>query len=116
MIRASISCIPITPLLVGSPISASAADLTVAEQAAKLKASRKIKVELISGEVLKGRMGLVTADRFTLESGGAVPMVVRVVRYDEARSVKPDGLTRGEKWAIFGIVWVVAGVVGKLTT
>jgi len=115
MIRASIACILIALLTVGA-VSASAADLTIVQQATKLKTGRKIKVALKSGESLKGRMGLVMADQFTVESGGMAPVAVRVVRFDEARSVKPDGLTKGEKWAIFGVIWVVAGVVGKLTT
>jgi hypothetical protein len=114
MLRATASCILIT-LLVSGAIPAPAAEPTVAEQVAKLKVGRKIKVELNGGETLKGRMGSATADQFALEPRNTAQGTARVVRFNEARSVKPDGLTAGEKWAIFGAIWVAVGIVAKLT-
>ena len=114
MLRATVNCILIA-LLVGGAIPAPARDLTVAEQVSKFKVGRRIKVELTSGEMLKGRMGLATADQFVLEPRDAAKGTARVVRFNEARSVRRDGLTAGEKWAIFAGIWVVVGIVAKLT-
>ena len=102
-------------LMIGS-LPASAANLTAAEQVARLKVGRKIEVELTSGEILKGRMGSATADQFTLEPRGKAQGTAREVRFNDARSVKADGLTKGEKWAIFGVIWVAVGIVGKFAT
>jgi hypothetical protein len=115
MFRTIVNCVLIALLLIGA-IPASAAELTVAEQVARLKVGRKIKVELTSGERLKGRLGSATADQFTLEPGSAAKGTARAVRFNEARSVEPDGLTTGEKWAIFGVVWVAVGICAKLAT
>jgi len=82
---------------------------------AHLKPGQNIKVELSSGELLKGRLDSATTDQFTMEERGAAPGTARVIQFDQARSVKRDGLTRGAKWAIFGLAWVVVGIVGKLT-
>jgi hypothetical protein len=114
MLRTTASCILITLLGIGT-IPAPAAEPTVAEQVAKLKVGRKVRVELNSGETLKGRMDSATADQFTLEPRNTAQGTVRVVRFSEARSVRPDGLTAGEKWAIFGVIWVAVGIVAKLT-
>jgi len=94
---------------------ALAAGPTVAEQVAKLKLGRKIKVELNSGEILKGWMGSATADQFALEprSKASAQGAARVIRFNEARSVKTDGLTTGQKWAIFGVVWLAIGIAGS---
>ena len=116
MFRTTVSCLLIALLLITGAIPASAAELTVAEQVAKLKVGRKIKVELTCGETLKGRLGSATADQFTLEPRSAAKGTARAVRFNEARSVEPDGLTTGEKWAIFGVVWVAAGICAKLAT
>lgn len=115
MFRTTVNCVLIALLVIGA-IPASAAELTVAKQVAKLKVGRKIKVELTSGETLKGRMGSAAADQFALEPRSAAKGTARVVRFNEARSVKPDGLTKGEKWAIFGVIWVAVGICAKLTT
>jgi hypothetical protein len=72
-------------------------------------------VKLNSGETLKGRMGSTTDGQFALEPRNTKQGTARIVRFQEARSVKPDGLTAGQKWAIFGVVWVAVGVVAKLT-
>ena len=114
MLRTALSCNLIALLLIGA-IPGSARERTVAEEVAKLKAGRKIKVELNSGETLKGRMGSTTTDQFTLEPRNAKKGTARVVRFDEARSAKPDGLTTGEKWAIFGAIWIAVAIIGKLT-
>jgi hypothetical protein len=111
LLRTALNCVLITILAIGA-ISASAAELTVAEQVGKLKVGRKIKVELNSGETLQGRMGSATADQFALESRSKAQGTARVVRFNEARSVKPDGLTAGQKWAIFGVVWIAVSIVG----
>ena len=114
MLRAITGCI-LTTLLVLGVLPAPAADLTVAEQVAKLKVGRKVKVELNSGETLKGRMDSATAGQFTLAPRSKAQVTARVVQFNETRSVKPDGLTAGEKWAIFGVIWVAVGIVAKLT-
>ena len=115
MFRMTVTSCLIALLMIGS-IPASAADLTAAEQVAKLKAGRKIKVELTSGETLNGRMGSSTSDQFTLEPRSTAKGTARTVRFSEARSVKPDGMSKGEKWAIFGVIWIAVGIVGKLAT
>ena len=114
MLRGATSCALIA-LLVHGTIPAAAAELTVAEQVAKLNVGRKIKVKLNGGETLKGRMGSSTAGQFTLEPRNVSRGTVRVVRFNEALSVKPDGLTSGQKWAIFGVIWVAVAIVAKLT-
>ena len=111
MLRKPIGCILIAVLAMGAT-PAPAAELTVEKQVAKLKHGRKIKVELNSGERLKGRMGAVSADQFTLEPGSTAQGTARTIRFGEARSVSPDGMTTGEKWAIFGGVWIAAGIAG----
>src|ERR1035441_8537132 len=85
MLRATASCILIT-LLVSGAIPAPAAEPTVAEQVAKLKVGRKIKVELNGGETLKGRMGSATADQFALEPRNTAQGTARVVRFNEAQT------------------------------
>ncbi len=113
MPRATTTCIMIVLLVGATP--APAADLTMAQQVAKFKAGRKIKVELNSGETLKGRMGAATAEQFTLEPRNASQGTSRVVQFSEARSAKPDGLSAADKWIIFGVIWVAVGIVAKLT-
>ena len=94
------------------PIPGFAAELTVAEQVAKLRRGTKIKVELSSGETLKGRMGPATVDQFTLEPRGTALGSARTIRFREARSVRKDGMTGREKWIVFGLVWVAFSVAG----
>ena len=89
-----------------------AAEPTVVEQVAKLKRGRKIKVELNSGETLKGRMGSATVDQFTLEPGSTAHGTARPIRFSEVRSVRRDGMTTGEKWAVFGLVWIAISIAG----
>jgi hypothetical protein len=101
----------ITLLTIGA-IPALAAELTVAEQVAKLKPGRKIKVELNGGETLKGRMGSATGDQFTLEPRSTALGTARTIRFSEARSVTRDGMTKGEKWTIFGLVWIAVSIAG----
>jgi hypothetical protein len=115
MPRRTIGYILIALLLVGA-LPASASGPTVAEQVAGLKTGRKIKVKLRSGEILKGRMGAATTDQFSLESRGSAQGVARSISFSEAESVKADGLTTGEKWLIFGVIWVVVGIVGARLT
>jgi len=115
MLRTTVSFI-LSALIVVGALPASAARLTVAEQVAKLKVGQKIKVELRTGETLKGRMGSTNGDQFTLEPQSTARGTARVVRFAEAREVKPDGLTTGEKWAIFGVVWVAVAIIAKATT
>jgi hypothetical protein len=112
MLRTNVSCILIALLVIGVQ-PASAEKLTVAEQVAKLKVGRRIKVELGTGETLKGRMGSTTGDQFTLEPGSKSQGTVRVIRFTEAREVKQEGLTTGQKWAIFGVVWVAVAIIAK---
>jgi hypothetical protein len=93
----------------------AAGQMTVAQQVARLKIGRKVRVELNSGETLKGRIGSSDAAQFTLNPQSRPQGTTRVVLFSEARSVRTDGLTPGEKWAIFGVIWVVVGIVAKLT-
>jgi len=101
-------------VLAHGAIPALAAELTVAEQVAKLKPGRKIKVELNSGETLKGRMGSATVDQFTLEPRSTAHGTARPIRFSEVRSVRRDGMTTGEKWAAFGLVWIAVSIAGYL--
>jgi hypothetical protein len=109
MLRRTICCILITLLSIGT---LTASD-TVAQQVSKTKVGRKVKVKLISGEILKGRMGPSTSEQFTLESRSTAPGTTRTVQFVEAQSVKPDGLTTGAKWTIAGVVWVALAIIGK---
>lgn len=112
MLRATIACILIT--LLTCAVIPAASQPTVAEEVGTLKAGQKIKVELLSGEILKGRMDSVTADQFTVDLSAGPPVPARVIRFDEVRSARRDGLSTGKKWAIFGGVWVAIAVVAKL--
>jgi len=108
-----VGCTLITVLLFGA-VPAAAADLTVAQQVAKLKLGRKIKVELNNSETVKGRMGSATADQFILEPDSAAHGAARTIRFVDARSVKSDGMTTSGKW----IMWVIIvfaglGIVGS---
>jgi hypothetical protein len=100
VLRATTACVLITLLSCG--VVPAWSQPMVAEQVARLKAGQKIKVELISGEILKGRMDSVTADRFTMEPSSKPPVPARVIRFDEVRTASRDGLSAGKKWAIFG--------------
>ena len=109
MVRTIAGCMALAVLALGVH-PASAAEPTVAAQVARLKPGQKIRVELTSGETLKGRMGSATADQFALEPRS--PGASRTIRFVDARSVKRDGMSTGEKWAIFGVVWIAVGIVG----
>lgn len=80
-------------------IPASAADRTVAEELARMKFGRKIKMELNTGEILKGRMGAATAEQFNLEPNKPGQATTRAIRFDEVRSVSA-GLSGKQKWAL----------------
>jgi hypothetical protein len=110
MLRITTCCF-LVALLTMEAFPALAAERTVAEQSAGFKPGRKIKVELNSGEILKGRMGSIGADRLTLEPANAAHGTARVVQFNDARSVKPGGLTTGQKWLIFGGVWIAVGII-----
>jgi DNA transposition AAA+ family ATPase len=115
MLHMTLGCALVALVLTG-PIPAQAKDLTVAEQVATLSTGQKVKVEMNSGETLKGRMGLAAANQFTLQLRNAAQGTSRMIRFDEARSVKPDGLSGLAKSAIiFGSIWVAIGIVAKLT-
>jgi hypothetical protein len=105
----------ITLLTIGV-VPAFAADVPISEQAARVKSGRKVDVKLSSEETLKGRMGLIAADQFTLEPSDSTKGSARVIRLSEAKTVKAEGLTKGRKWIIFGVAWVVVGVIAKATT
>src|SRR5262245_33405366 len=96
-------------ILLGDSPSASAKS-TVAEQVARIESGRKITVKLKTDEIVKGRMGNVAPDQFSVKTDHSE----RQIRFVEVESVKPDGLTRGEKWLIFGVVWISIGIVSKL--
>jgi hypothetical protein len=115
VLRTTLTCILIAALITGA-VPAAAAGPAVAEQIAKLKAGRRVTVALKSGETLKGRLGAVAADQFTLEPANPAYGVARMVRFDEARSVKPDGLTMGAKVAIVVAIVFAIGIIGKFTT
>jgi hypothetical protein len=112
MLRSTMTCILIALTLL-KPVPSSAAEKTVAEQVAKLTLGRKIKVTLNSGETLKGRMGSVTADRFSLEPRNAAQGAPRVVPFTEAQSVKPDGTRTSTKWIIGVAIWGAIAIAGS---
>jgi hypothetical protein len=115
MLRALVTCFPIILLVMGTA-PCSGADLTVSKQVAKLKDGRKIKVKLNSGEILKGRLGSVSTDRFSLEPSSKSHGTARVIPFDEAQSVKPDGLKTWQKSVIIvGIIWVALSIAGSRT-
>jgi hypothetical protein len=105
----------LTALILGA-IPTPAADLTVPQQVAHLKPGRKIKVELTTGETMKGRMGSVTEAQFILEPRNKATGTARTIPFAEARSVKTDGLTTGQKWAVAGAVWIAVAIVAARTT
>ncbi len=110
MFRVHVRCILIALLVLGT-MPLQAAGQTVAQQVAKLSMGREIKVELTNGETVKGRMGSATATQFSLESRNAGQGAARAIRFEEARSVKADGLTAKRKWGIFAGIWLALGVV-----
>jgi hypothetical protein len=113
MLRTMAAYMLIALLTVGA---VSAADPTVAERVAKTRFASKVKVELNSGELLKGRMGRARANEFTLVEKGQTAATGRVILFSDIKSIKHDGLTRGQKWIIVGVVWVVVGIVGGAIT
>lgn len=113
MPRRTLTCVLIAVLLVGAA-PASASEPTITEQAARLKVHAKIKVKLKDGEILRGRMVSVASDQFTVNLTNDT--TAHVVRFDDAQSVKPDGLRTKYKWIIAGgIVWVAIGIISKAT-
>ncbi len=94
------------------PVAAAPPQPTPAQQVAALKADQKIKVTLLGGETLKGRLGPVTANSFTLAPSDAKASP-RDLGFDEVQSVRRDGLTRLQKWAIAGGVWGALTLIGS---
>jgi hypothetical protein len=80
-------CLILGILLVDSP--SVSAKSTIAEQVARIKSERKIKVKLKTDEIVKGRIGNVAADQFSVKTDRGE----RQIRFVEVESVKPDGLT-----------------------
>jgi hypothetical protein len=116
MLRTILGTFLSTGLLAIFVAPASASDLTIAEQVAKLKIGGKVKVKLSGGDTLIGRMGAATADQFNLEPPNAGQGTVRVVRFTEAQSVKRDGLSRGKKWVIgVAVVWIALAIASSRT-
>lgn len=113
MTRGLVCCILISLLSVAAAAAAPPGP-SVSEQVGRIKVGRKIKVKLQRGASLRGRMGAATADGFTLNPGDAKAAPAREIRFSEAQSVKPDGMTTGQKWAVAGGVWIVLIVLGSL--
>jgi len=114
MFRIPVSFILIA-LLVLSTMPLPAAEQTVAQQVERLSVGRKIKVELKSGEVLKGLRGSATADQVVLEPRKGGQGNARTIRFEEARAVKADGMTTGQKWGTFFAIWIGLGIVTATT-
>ena len=114
MFRIPVSCVLIATLVLGA-ISLPAAEQTVAQQVGRLSLGRKIKVEMMSGEVLKGKLGSATTDQFILEPRAAGKGSSRPVPFQAARSVKADGMTTGQKWGTFFAIWIGLGIVTATT-
>jgi len=58
---------------------------------ARIKSERKIKVKLKTDEIVKGRIGNVAADQFSVKTDRGE----RQIRFVEVESVKPDGCQAG---------------------
>jgi hypothetical protein len=97
----------IVALTLGS-IPAQAKQRPVEEQIANLGAGEKIRVLLANGEIVKGRLGAVAPDQFTLEPRDVSKGTAHVVKFSEVRSVKQEGgMSRGAKLGI--TVGLIAG-------
>jgi small nuclear ribonucleoprotein (snRNP)-like protein len=113
MVRRTMAYILIALLSIGA-FPAAASEPTIAEQVARLKVDRKVRVKLKTGEILKGRMASVAPDQFTVNLTDHAS--AQIVRFDDAQSVKPDGLSAKYKWIIVGaVVWVAIGIISKAT-
>ncbi len=106
----------IVALTLGS-IPAHAKPRPVEEQVASLGAGEKIRVLLTNGEIVRGRLGAVAPDQFTLEPPNVSKGTPRVVKFSDARSVKQDrGMSKGVKIGlIVGGCLVALAMVGSHT-
>ncbi len=93
---------------------AFAAEVPIAEQVAKLKPGQRIKVELVTGEVLKGKLDTSAPQQFKVIPS-ATPATPREVQFSEVRTIKPDGLSNGVKWVIAGgTAMLVVGLAARM--
>ncbi len=90
-------------------VSGLHAEASLAETFRKIKTGRKVEVTLISGATIKGRLGAVSNEGFTLEPASTLA-------FSDVRRVRATGLTRADKWIIFGVIWVAVGIIASRTT
>ena len=93
-------------LLLALPVQAR--ELTVAEQAQKIKLGNKVEVTLQTNEVLKGRMGALSNTGFSLEPVKQGQGASRVMEFQDVKRVHRTGLNTAEKVAIISVVAVAA--------
>ena len=98
-------------LCLPSPVHAQG---DVAAKVHSIKTDHKVEVTLKSGEILKGRMGASSNERFTLEPMKAKG-VRRAIAYNQVKSIRATGLSKRDKWIIFAVIWVGVGIVAGAT-
>jgi hypothetical protein len=98
-------------LCLPSPIHAHS---DVAAKVHKIKTGHKMEVTLKSGEILRGRMGASSNERFTLEPMNAKG-ARRAIAYNQVQNIRATGLSKRDKWIIFAVIWVGVGIVAGAT-
>lgn len=85
-----------------------ARELTVEEQAGKIKLGDKIEVTLQTKEVLKGRRGASSNTGFSLEPEKQGQGTARAIEFQDVTRVRRTGMNTAEKVAIISVVAVAA--------
>jgi len=88
-----------------------ARELTVPEQAGKIKLGGKVEVTLHTGQVLKGRRGPFSNTGFSLEPVNQGQGVARALEFQDIQRVRPPGMNTAEKVAIISVAALGAVVL-----
>ncbi|HXP84936.1 MAG TPA: hypothetical protein VN841_09460 [Bryobacteraceae bacterium] len=93
-------------LMLAMPVHAR--ELTVVEQAGKIKLGAKMEVTLQTNEVLTGRMGPLSSTGFSLEPVKAGQGTARAMEFQDVKRVRRTGMNTAEKVAIISVAAVGA--------
>ena len=91
---------------------AQARDLTIQEQAGKIKLGGKVEVTLASREVLKGRRGAFSGSGFSLEPMKDGVGTARAIEFTDVQRIRRTGLNTAEKVAIISVAAIGAVALG----
>jgi hypothetical protein len=74
----------------------------------------RVVVKLRNERTLRGYISKVDEDSFVLANEKTRDLLT--ISYGEVVALNKPGLSKGAKWGIFAVVWIVLGIVGKLAT